>query len=206
MDPMWDYIVTCRPVVVVMAPPCKGMAGWGPFNKLVNNEAWKKSVAVSTPLGKLCGEVALHQLSVGLHFFNEHPVRSALYHLPPWKKGRPASTDRHGHLGPVHDWPSQHHHWIADAEAIRGLGIAQAPGLPAAWPYMLWRPPAYSLQRRGSDRGASVDLAAIKAHRGWGHGHLAGALLGHCLPCRDDPASAQVPFTLCCLPSLHEEE
>ena len=83
---MRSYLTTCKPVVVVMVPPCRGMAGWGPFNKLVNNEAWRRSVAVSIPLGTLCGKVALHQLSVGLHFFNEHPVRSALYRLPPWKR------------------------------------------------------------------------------------------------------------------------
>eukprot|EP00959_Pyramimonas_sp_CCMP1952_P377864 7915473-Pyramimonas_sp.AAC.1 len=58
---MWKYLGVCQPVVIVMSPPCRGLAGWATFNRMMNPVAHAASRQISEPLGHLCGEVALYQ-------------------------------------------------------------------------------------------------------------------------------------------------
>ena len=55
---LYDYIQRYKPKVLVMAPQCTGMAGWGRFNAVMNPDAHARSAAVSHHLGTTCANCA----------------------------------------------------------------------------------------------------------------------------------------------------
>eukprot|EP00959_Pyramimonas_sp_CCMP1952_P045291 945962-Pyramimonas_sp.AAC.1 len=55
---MWKYLELCQLVVVVMSPPCQGMAGLATFDRMMNPEKHWASRRISEPLGHFCGEIA----------------------------------------------------------------------------------------------------------------------------------------------------
>ena len=42
-EKFWKYMEEFKPVMVVMAPPCTGLAGWKSMNRVYNYEAWHRS-------------------------------------------------------------------------------------------------------------------------------------------------------------------
>jgi len=52
---MWSYLQKAQPLVVVMSPPCTGMAGWAHVNQYLHPETHERSKAHSTKMGQLCG-------------------------------------------------------------------------------------------------------------------------------------------------------
>ena len=83
---LYDYIRATKPFIVVMAPQCTGLAGWGNFNQMMNPEAHKRSVDISLHLGRICAHCAILQLEAQprRHFFAEQPADSAIYVQPEW--------------------------------------------------------------------------------------------------------------------------
>ena len=84
LDHFWKYLQAVRPFIIVMAPPCKGLAGWQNLNKVVHRKAWLRSRRIGIPLAKLCAQVARFQLSAGHHFLSENPKGSDKYELEEW--------------------------------------------------------------------------------------------------------------------------
>ena len=68
-----------------MAPQCKGMAGWGHVNKVMNPHTHAASVAQSHHLGRICANCAYIQVHDNRHFFAEQPRNSDLYQLDEWQ-------------------------------------------------------------------------------------------------------------------------
>ena len=58
---LYDYIDRYKPRVLVMAPQCTGMAGWGRFNAVMNPEAHRRSERISHHLGTICAKCAMMQ-------------------------------------------------------------------------------------------------------------------------------------------------
>ena len=85
---LWTYLERTQPHLGIMGPPCKGLKGLAPLNKVINRPAWLASRRLSIPLARLSGEVALYQLAVARHFLNEQPQGSDLYDIPPWPRVR----------------------------------------------------------------------------------------------------------------------
>lgn len=83
---LYEYIRRTKPFIVVMAPQCTGLAGWGNFNQKMNPEAHQRSVAISLHLGRICAKCAILQLesTPRRHFFAEQPADSVLYLEPEW--------------------------------------------------------------------------------------------------------------------------
>ena len=80
----WSYMFKTQPLVVIMSPPCTGLAGFSGLNRIVNPDGWYASREVSLPLGDLAGHIAAYQLKVNRHFLCENPQGSELYTLPSW--------------------------------------------------------------------------------------------------------------------------
>ena len=80
----WKYMFQTQPYVVIMSPPCTGLAGFSGLNRIVNPDGWHASREVSLPLGDLAGHIAAYQLQVNRHFLCENPQGSELYILPSW--------------------------------------------------------------------------------------------------------------------------
>ena len=83
---LYDYIRRTHPFIVVMAPQCTGLAGWGSFNAMMNPEAHQQSLKISLHLGAICAKCAVLQLEAQprRHFFAEQPADSVLYQQPEW--------------------------------------------------------------------------------------------------------------------------
>ena len=79
---LYDYIGRFKPKVLVMAPQCTGMAGWGRFNAVMNPEAHQRSAAISHHLGTICARCAILQYEGGRHYFLEQPKGFDLYKMP----------------------------------------------------------------------------------------------------------------------------
>ena len=84
INEFWKYMFRTQPLVVVMSPPCTGLAGFSGLNRIVNPDAWHSSRLVSLPLGDLAGHIAHFQLNHSRHFVCENPKGSELYTLPSW--------------------------------------------------------------------------------------------------------------------------
>ena len=56
---LYDHIARYKPKVLVMAPQCTGMAGWGRFNAVMNPEAHRRSERISHHLGTICANCAI---------------------------------------------------------------------------------------------------------------------------------------------------
>ena len=81
---LYEYIRHYKPKVLVMAPQCTGMAGWGRRNLLAHPDSAvvQQSFRTSHHLGTICANCAFMQLSEGRHYFIEQPKGSDLYKLP----------------------------------------------------------------------------------------------------------------------------
>ena len=80
------YVSTRRPLVLVMAPPCKGFGALQHLNKIINPSAWQYARQEGLPLAKLCARLAELQIEGGRHFIVEQPAGSTMFQLPEWKK------------------------------------------------------------------------------------------------------------------------
>ena len=90
MDPthvkyLWRYLIATQPLVVVMATPCTGLAGFSALNASRGSETHFRNRAVSIQLGMLGGDIALWQLKSDRHFVAENPKPSELWRLEPWQ-------------------------------------------------------------------------------------------------------------------------
>ena len=56
-EALYDYIRRFKPKVLVMAPQCTGMAGWGSLNAVINPQAHQRSVRISHHLGNICARL-----------------------------------------------------------------------------------------------------------------------------------------------------
>ena len=83
---LFKYVRRNKPLVILMAPPCKGYSKWGSLNQKINPEAWKASRDLSVPLAKLCGNIAAEQLNNQRDFLIEQPQGSGLYKESEWLK------------------------------------------------------------------------------------------------------------------------
>ena len=79
---MWIYLRTARPLVVVIATPCTGLAGFAGISAARGSPMHFENLEISTRLGTLGGEIAVWQLQGGRHFLTENPAGSQLYKLP----------------------------------------------------------------------------------------------------------------------------
>eukprot|EP00975_Prorocentrum_lima_P021274 4480096-Prorocentrum_lima.AAC.1 len=59
-----------------MAPPYIGLKGFSALNRIIAPDGWQDSRDISTPLGDLAGQIALHQLNHGTHFLVENDQSS----------------------------------------------------------------------------------------------------------------------------------
>ena len=82
---LYVYLRKSKPFVLVMAPQCTGMAGWGRLNAVVNPVTHAKSVSVSHHLGRICAHCAWIQWQGNRHWFTEQPKGSDLYQLEEWQ-------------------------------------------------------------------------------------------------------------------------
>lgn len=94
---MWRYLKKAKPLVIVLATPCTGLAGWKGINAARGSETHFRNRAVSLELGELGADIAEWQLNGGRHYVAENPKGSELFRLPKWKKldddPRTASAD-----------------------------------------------------------------------------------------------------------------
>lgn len=79
------YVLTYKPEVVVMGPPCTAFSGWARYNMIHASEAWSKSYATGYPLAILSAQIAKLQLDAGRHFLAENPWSSTIWYLPAWQ-------------------------------------------------------------------------------------------------------------------------
>ncbi|CAK9067108.1 Retrovirus-related Pol polyprotein from transposon RE1 (Retro element 1) (AtRE1) [Includes: Protease RE1 [Durusdinium trenchii] len=54
------------------------------MNQIINQDAWRRSLRIAEPIAKLCGEIALIQLSGNRHYLVEQPTGSTLFKVVPW--------------------------------------------------------------------------------------------------------------------------
>ena len=80
-EALYRYLDRYKPKVLVMAPQCTGMAGWGSLNAVINPEAHQRSVRISHHLGNICARCAKMQIDGGRHYFLEQPKGSDLFNL-----------------------------------------------------------------------------------------------------------------------------
>ena len=83
---MFRYLKGNKPRVVVMSPPCTGLAGFRGLNRVLAPEAQARSEKRSLAVGRVCGQVALFQMRHGRHFVNEQPRGSVLYRQTEWEQ------------------------------------------------------------------------------------------------------------------------
>ena len=83
---IWQYIFFCMPWIIIMVPPCRGFLGFAPINRKINRAGWERSMLISIPLARLCGAIALWQMSQGRHFIVEQPAGSEMFRLEEWQK------------------------------------------------------------------------------------------------------------------------
>jgi len=79
---MWRYLRQTVPLVISLATPCTGLAGWAPINAARGSEVHHQNRQTSLQLGHLGGQIALWQLQNGRHFLAENPRGSELFKLP----------------------------------------------------------------------------------------------------------------------------
>ena len=79
---LYGYIRKYKPRVLVMAPQCTGMAGWGRYNALIQSETHMRNAEISQALGTICANCAIMQVLEGRHYFLEQPKGSDLLKLP----------------------------------------------------------------------------------------------------------------------------
>ena len=81
-----SYIATRKPLVAVMAPPCKGFGQLQHLNKVINPETWHRTRAEGVALAQFCAEIADMQCAAGRHFVVEQPAGSDMFALPAWEQ------------------------------------------------------------------------------------------------------------------------
>ena len=80
------YVETRQPLVIIMAPPCKGFGALQNLNKIINPDAWKQAKREGIPLARLCAQLARFQMQSGRHFILEQPAGSTMFELDEWKR------------------------------------------------------------------------------------------------------------------------
>ena len=78
------YIITSKPLVIIMAPMCRAFGPMSHLNKRIHAQSWKASYDECAPHGQFCGRMALLQLQHGRHFLREHPHPTSLNEEEPW--------------------------------------------------------------------------------------------------------------------------
>ena len=118
----WNYMREFKPVMVIMAPPCTGMAGWKAMNRAHNYDAWHRSRTIGIPLAKFAAEVAEYQLKHRRHFLVENPKDSDIFQLPEWQRLRPSLAT------------------VTFDQCMTGLkgGSGNEPAIPIAKPTEIW--------------------------------------------------------------------
>ena len=61
---VWTYLETCKPIVVVMSPPCRGMRGYVELNRITNPETAAQSYYESAIIGDFCADIATSKIAV----------------------------------------------------------------------------------------------------------------------------------------------
>ena len=82
------YLKETQPLVVLMAPPCKGFGPWIHLNLVINPAAVEEAWSQGMPLAKLCIDIAQSQLSHNRHFIIEQPRDSLMFKLDEWVQMR----------------------------------------------------------------------------------------------------------------------
>ena len=83
---LWDYMHHCKPLVVIMGPPCTPFGGWGRFNRVNIPAGWQRSYETCAPIARLCGRIAEFQLAAGRHFVRENPYLTDMDYEQPWPR------------------------------------------------------------------------------------------------------------------------
>ena len=127
----WNYMREFKPVMVINAPPCTGMAGWKSMNRAHNYDAWHRSRTVGIPLAKLAAEVAEYQLRHRKHFLVENPKDSDIFQLPEWQRLRPSLAT------------------VTFDQCMTGLkgGSGDEPAIPIAKPTEIWASHEFLVKR-----------------------------------------------------------
>ena len=81
---LWLYIKKGKPKIAVPEPPCTPLGSFGSCNKWAHYDSWLASYKECAPVGRLCGQIAIHQLQQDLDYRAEQPDPSTLFHEPPW--------------------------------------------------------------------------------------------------------------------------
>ena len=82
---LFEYLKACKPIVVVMAPPCKSFGPWARLNRVIHPELFQKSRKDGECLGRICANVARLQLEQGRHFVCEQPQSSEMFDMQCWR-------------------------------------------------------------------------------------------------------------------------
>ncbi|CAE6956143.1 TY1B-LR4 [Symbiodinium sp. CCMP2592] len=72
-----EYVATRKPLVAVMAPPCKGFGQLQHMNKAIHHDTWHRTRAEGFGLAQFCAEIARAQCVAGRHFVLEQPLPRA---------------------------------------------------------------------------------------------------------------------------------
>ena len=78
---LWRYLRYTQPLVVILATPCTGLAGFKGINAARGSETHFQNRRLSIELGTLGGEIVLWQLQNRRHFLSENPLGSDLFKL-----------------------------------------------------------------------------------------------------------------------------
>eukprot|EP00973_Karenia_brevis_P064557 8969657-Karenia_brevis.AAC.1 len=81
---LWQYLRTCCPRVIVMAPPCTALSGWSRFNRHRNPLKYWRQRRIGVSLAHLCAQLAWWQITHGRDFLVENPSGSDCFKLKSW--------------------------------------------------------------------------------------------------------------------------
>ena len=81
-----EYVATRKPLVAVMAPPCKGFGQLQHVNKAIHHDTWHRTRAEGISLAQFCAEIARIQCVAGRHFVLEQPSGSDMFAMPVWEQ------------------------------------------------------------------------------------------------------------------------
>ena len=149
-----EYVGQHKPLVVIMAPPCKSFGSLQALNRIINSEAWKASRAVGKVLADLAANVADLQISEARHFLVEQPAASTMFQLPSWRR----LFDKHKLFSCEFD------------QCMVGLRMQEPPYLPVRKPTVfvsstevLLRP-FYNMRCNGAHQHASITTLSQNQH------------------------------------------
>ena len=82
----WTYLKRNKPLVVIIAPPCRSYCSLANLNKVVNRASWSATYHNDKPLVMLSAEVAAFQMAHGRHFVAEQPAGSSMFSSREWQQ------------------------------------------------------------------------------------------------------------------------